>query len=140
MSFAWADRAGLLVASSGPGGAPPLAMVPVDARLGAWPAALLPVGGADVGIFTAGVRAMAFDSGTGTRPARQLAVVSVSPDALYIATLTYGDSPRLAAVGSLSLGSLTPTSAVFTHNGDLVVAARAENDLVQTALLLLRAR
>ena len=140
MSFAWADRAGLLVASGGPGGSPPLAMVPVDARSGAWPAALLPVGGAGAGVFSAGVRAVAFDSGRGTGPPWQLAVLGVSPEALYIATLTTGDSPGLASVESLPLGSLTPTSAVFTHNGDLVVAARAENDLVQTALLLLRAR
>src|SRR5688572_7822374 len=38
MSFVWADSAGLLVASSGPGGAP-LAVVPFDTRPGAWPAA-----------------------------------------------------------------------------------------------------
>ena len=139
MSFAWADRTGLLVASSGPGGSP-LAMVPFDARPGAWPAALLPVGGAEAGVFSAGVRAVAFDSGTSTRPPGQLAILSVSPEALYIATLTQDDSPGLASVESLPLGSLTPTSAVFSYNGDLVVAARAENDLVQTALLLLRAR
>ena len=138
MSFAWADRGGLLVASSGPGGFP-LATVPFDAPPGAWPAALLPVGGADTGVFSAGVRGVAFDTGTGSTPGR-LAVLGVSPEALYIATLTDGDSSRLASVEGLPLGSLTPTSAVFTHNGDLVVAARAGDDLAGTRLLLLRAR
>jgi hypothetical protein len=115
-------------------------MVPFDAPPGAWPAALLPVGGADAGVFSEGVRSVAFDTGTGTRPPGQLAVLGVSPEALYIATLTDGDSPRLASVEGLPLGSLTPTSAVFTHNGDLVVAARAGDDLAGTRLLLLRAR
>jgi hypothetical protein len=138
MSFAWADRAGLLVASSGPGESP-LARVSFDARPGEWPAALVPAGGADAGVFSAGVRGVAFDTGTGGRPPGRLAVLGVSPETLYIATLTDGESPRLASVESLPLGSLTPTAAVFTHNGDLVVATRGGDDLVGTRLLLLRA-
>jgi hypothetical protein len=139
MSFAWADAAGLLVASSGPGGWP-LAMVSFDARPGAWPAALLPVGGADAEVFSAGVRDVAFDAGMGRRAQRRLAVLGVSPQALYTATLTDGDSPRLASVEALPLASLTPTSAAFVHNGDLIVAATAGNDPLRTHLLLLRAR
>jgi hypothetical protein len=115
-------------------------MVPLDARADAWPAPLLPVGGPGVGTFSAGVRAVTFDSGTGTRPPRQLAVVGLFPEALYIATLTPGDSSQLASVESLSLGSLTPTAAVFTPSGDLVVAAKAGNDPSGTRLLLLRGR
>jgi hypothetical protein len=139
MSFAWADGAGLLVASSGLGGFP-LAMVPFDARAGVWPAALLPVGGADADVFSAGVRGVAFDTGSSGRSPRRLAVLGVSPEALYIATLTNGDSPRLASVEPVALGSLTPTSAVFTRSGDLVVAANAGDDVVGSRVLLLRAR
>jgi hypothetical protein len=141
VSFAWADGAGLLVASSGPGGFP-LARVPFDARPGTSPAALLPVGGADAGVFSAGVRSVAFTTGTGSRspgPGR-LVVLGVSPAALYVATLTEGDSPRLASVEPVSLGSLIPTAAVFTHSGDLVVAAGAGDDPVGTRVLLLRTR
>jgi hypothetical protein len=138
MSFASGDRAGLLMASGGTGGAPPLAMLPFEARPGAWPAALIPVGGAEAGVFSAGVRSVALGSRTSTNPPRHVAVLTVSPEALYLATLTDGDSPRLALVEALPLGSLTPTAAVFTHHGDLVVAARAPNDLGRSSLLLLR--
>jgi hypothetical protein len=140
MSFAWADTAGLLMASSGSGGSP-LAMVSFDPRSGAWPAALLPLGGANAGVFSAGVRGVTFDTRTGTTPAgRRLAVLGVSPAALYIATLTDGDSPRLASAEALPLGSVTPTSAAFTHAGDLIVAATAGDDPLWTHVLQLRAR
>jgi hypothetical protein len=139
MSFAWIDGAGLLVASGASGGSP-LAMVASDARPDAWPAALLPVGGASAGVFSAGVRGVASDAGTGRMSTRRLAVLGMLPEALYMAALTEGDSPRLASVEALPLGSLTPTSAVFTRSGDLAVAARAGDDPVRTHLLLLRAR
>lgn len=140
MSFAWAGGAGLLMASSRPAGAPPLAVVSFDTRPGAWPAAPVPVGGTDMEVFRAGIRDVVFRSGPAPGSPGQLAVLSVSPEALYIATLTPGDSPVLASVESLPFWSLTPTSAAFADNGDLVVAARPGNDAAQTRLLLLRAR
>ena len=135
-SFGWMDGAHLLVASSSVTNQSPLAIVPLQID-GAWPAPIVPLA-LPLG-FAAGVKRVAAGLPPGPGAESTLFLLAVNPSVLYVARVATDTHVGVMSLEPIPLGSVTPTAFTVAANGDVILAARDDGNLL-TQLLQLHAR